>query len=483
MTLTGWHDVLVAGGAMLLVAAVLAVVGSALICAGFSRLVARKIPHALCGIFVAVAAFQITSLAVAIGVLIVTAAALAVGVERRLVPDILDGTRGRDYGLVGFAVGVLGAAVVFWPDRPAIAAGVLVLGLADAGAALVGNRFGRHPVAVGQAVRTLEGSAAFVAIASAISLVFMLVGFGSSVQMAVAVSAFVGLTTSAIELLVLPAADNLLITPWVALLLHVGHNLQSGEAFRWLAAAIVAFGAVPLTVRLRWLDLPGAIGAALVTAVAIGLGGWVWIVPVATFFILTSLLTAYRRAKRITSMRGLNQVVVNGMLPVMVPVIGYALTAHQAWFFVYIGGIAASTADSWASEIGRLSTKSPVSLRTRHRVPGGTSGAVSALGFVATWLGGLTIGVVGAIIGNPAMIVVGMAAGVAGSLLDSALGATVQGRFLCPACHAALEDRRHCGVQGELSSGYRWIDNDVVNAFANAMGMAVALAVFGLVSL
>ncbi|MGH3564058.1 MAG: DUF92 domain-containing protein [Mycobacterium sp.] len=481
MTPLLWHDIVVTGGATLLLAGVLAVIGYLLLRVGAGRLVARKIPHAVCGVFAAVMTFQLSSYAAIVGVLTVAMAALVFVVEKGALPDVLEGTRGRDYGLVGFAAGALVAVVAFWPDRIAIAAGLLVLGLADSGAALVGHRVGHHRVAVGGNVRSLEGSAAFVAIAFAISLAATLIGLESSVPVAVAVSVFVALTTAAIELLVLPAADNLLITPWVALLVHIGHDLSSADALRWLTAAIVGCATAPVMLRLRWLDLPGAIGAALVAAAAIGLGGWFWIVPAATFLVLTSMLTAYRRAKRFESLRGLNQVVVNGVLPLVVPAIGYALTRNQVWFVVYIGGIAASIADSWASEIGRFSRKLPVSLRSRRRVPRGTSGAVSPLGFAATWLGGSAVGAVGALIGNPAIIIVGMAAGIAGSLLDSLLGATVQGRFVCPSCHAAVEDRYHCGVPGELSSGNRWIDNEVVNAFANATGMAVAFGVIKLV--
>ncbi|MEZ0053027.1 uncharacterized protein (TIGR00297 family) [Mycobacterium sp. MAA66] len=479
-----WHDIIFGGGAVVLVALALMAVGRLLIRAGAGRLAARKIPHALCGVFVAVATYHLVNLSVAVGILSLTAVALVVAVERGLLPDILEGNRISDYGLVAFAVGVLVAAVAFWPDRVAISAGVLVLGLADASAALFGHRFGRHRVRVGQSVRSLEGSAAFAVVAFFISLAFTRVGMSLNIAESVAISVFIALTTACIELLVVSAADNLVITPWVALLLHLSRHLAPGEAQRWLLAATLAVAAAPVMFRLRWLDGPGAIGAALVTAVTIGLGGWTWIAPVATFFVLTSIITAYRREHREGShQRGLSQVVVNGVIPVMIPVIGYAVTGDQIWMFAYIGGIAASTADSWASEIGRFSSRPPISLRTRRRVPGGTSGAVSALGLAATWFGGLAIGITGALISKPSLIVVGIAAGLVGSLLDSVLGATVQGRYRCPTCHAALEETRHCGGHTELSYGYRWIDNDVVNACANATGMGVALAVFGLVSL
>lgn len=471
-----------AGSATLLLAGVLAAIGYLLLRAGAGRLTARKIPHAVCGIFAAAAAFELSSFTAIVVVLAVATLALVIVVERHALPDVLDGTRARDYGLVGFAAGAWVSVVAFWPDRVAIAAGLVVLGLADAGAALIGHRFGRHRVAAGGALRSFEGSATFVAVALAVTFAFTAIGLKLDVLTAVTVSIFVALTTASIELLVLPAADNLLVTPWVALLVHLSRDLSSTDSLRWLIASLFGCATVLVTTRMRWLDPPGAIGGAWVAAVAIGLGGWPWIVPAATFFVLTSVLTAYRRVESTGSLRGLRQVAANGVVPIAAPVIGYALTHNQVWFAVYIGGVAASIADSWASEIGRFSRRSPISLRSRRRVPKGTSGAVSPLGLIATCVGGSAVGVVGALFSDPTMVIVGLAAGIAGSALDSLIGATVQGRFVCPACEASVEDRYHCGVPGGLAAGRRWIDNDVVNTLANIAGAAVAFGVFELVS-
>jgi uncharacterized protein (TIGR00297 family) len=474
------HDLAIAGGGILLIALVLIIVGRLLARQGAGPLVTRKIPHALCGLFAAVAAFQLSNGAVVGGVLAIATVALAFIVERGLVPvpGVFDGTRARDYGLVGFAAGALLAVVAFWPDRVAIAAGVVVLGLADAGAALVGDRYGRHRVEAGGGVRSLEGSVAFVAIAFAVSLVFCRVGLELNSFMAVTVSLYVALTTAAIELLVWPAADNLLITPWVALLLHVARDLSTDDALRWLAAAVFGCAIVPFMLRMRWLDLPGALCGGLIAGVAVGLGGWAWIIPAAVFFSLTSVLTAYRRPGRSGGMRGMSQVAVNAGLPVLVPVIGYAITRDPLWYAVSIGGIAAGIADSWASEIGRFSSREPVSLRTFRRVPKGTSGAISPLGSAATVVGALAVGAFGALFGGLAMVPVGLAAGIIGSLVDTLIGATVQARFVCESCRATVEDRLHCGAPTRPSSGWRWVGNDAVNACANLTGMVTAFGVF-----
>lgn len=482
MSATVIHDLAIAGGGTLLIAIVLIVVGRMLARRGAGPLVTRKVPHALCGLFAALAAFQLSSQAVVAGVLAAATLALAFIVERGLVPvpGVFDGTRSRDYGLVAFAGGALLAVLAFWPDRVAIAGGVVVLGLADAGAALIGQRFGRHRVTAGGGVRTLEGSVAFVAIAFAVSWTFCRFGLELNSFMAVTVSIFVALTTATVELLVLPAADNLLITPWVALLLHLARELSTDDALRWLAAAVFGCAIVPFMLRMRWLDLPGALCGGLIAGVAVGLGGWAWIIPAAVFFSLTSVLTGYRRPVRSVGMRTMSQVAVNAGLPVLVPVIGYAFTRDPLWYAVSIGGIAAGIADSWASEIGRFSSRDPVSLRTFRRVVKGTSGAVSPLGSAATVLGALAVGCFGALFGGLPIVLVGLAGGIVGSLVDTLIGASVQARFVCGTCQATVEDGLHCGAPTQPSSGWHWVGNDVVNAFANVTGMLVGAAVFAL---
>jgi uncharacterized protein (TIGR00297 family) len=260
----------------------------------------------------------------------------------------------------------------------------------------------------------------------------------------------------------------------------VARELSTDDALRWLAAIAFGCAIVPFMLRMRWLDLPGALGGGLIAGVAVGLGGWAWIIPAAVFFSLTSLLTAYRRPVRAGGMRTLSQVAVNAGLPVLVPVIGYAFTGDALWYAVSIGGIAAGIADSWASEIGRFSSREPLSVRTWARVPKGTSGAISPLGSAATVLGALAVGAFGALFGGLAMVPVGLAAGILGSLVDTAIGASVQARFSCATCGATVEENLHCGAPTRASTGWRWMGNDAVNASANVAGMVVGFAVFAL---
>src|SRR5690606_16605206 len=65
--------------------------------------------------------------------------------------------------------------------------------------------------------------------------------------------------------------------------------------------------------------------------------------------------------------------------------------------------------------------------------------------------------------------------GIAGMLLDSLLGATVQERFRCPVCQRETEAPVHrCGTPTQRVGGWRGVNNDVVNFCATLAGALVA---------
>jgi uncharacterized membrane protein len=67
------------------------------------------------------------------------------------------------------------------------------------------------------------------------------------------------------------------------------------------------------------------------------------------------------------------------------------------------------------------------------------------------------------------------AAGVAGALADSIVGAVLQERRWCAACAVATERRVHtCGAATAHAGGLAWLRNDGVNLIATMVGAAVA---------
>jgi len=219
----------------------------------------------------------------------------------------------------------------------------------------------------------------------------------------------------------------------------------------------------------RWLTRGG-----LVAACAVGAGttwglGWGALALLAAFFLSGSVLSqlAERRGPRRTA----RQVLANGGVAAVAALLG-------AWPAA-AGAIAAAAADTWATEIGAFSPLPPRLITSGRRVTRGTSGGITALGTLGGVAGAATIAWLAHALG-PRGAAPGLAtltgAGVAGMLADSLLGATLQGRYRCPACDARFErGNTVCHEPVLLTGGWRWLDNDGVNLAATLCGAAVAL--------
>lgn len=242
------------------------------------------------------------------------------------------------------------------------------------------------------------------------------------------------------------------------------------------------------------LSRSGAAGALVVGTLVFGLGGWVWGVLLALFFVSSSLLSHFKEeAKRQAAekfekghRRDLGQVLANGGLGAVVAVLS-AIFPSEAWFSFYIGVMATVTADTWATELGTLARQPPRLITTGRRVEVGTSGGVSLLGTSVSLVGGLVIGLTAGLLtptlALPTAALIGAAGGLVGSLVDSLLGATVQQIYYCDVCQKDTERRIHkCGHETRPLRGWSWLNNDLVNLFSSMVGGAVAMGLWLAVS-
>ncbi|MGC4105803.1 MAG: DUF92 domain-containing protein [Thermomicrobiales bacterium] len=266
------------------------------------------------------------------------------------------------------------------------------------------------------------------------------------------------------------------------------------ELVRWAAGAIAAALIATAAWRARALAPSGVVAAIVVGAIMVGGGGWWAGVLLVTFFVASSGLS--RAGKRPEghllqargSRRDAVQVLANGGVAAACA-LAFAGTSHASWIVALAASLAAANADTWATEIGRLSGQRPRSIVTFRSVPSGTSGGISFAGTIASFAGAVFLGIVALIgwsnhwLANPAadtdvarllMIVTGT--GFLGAFADSILGATIQAQYHCPACDKATESPVHsCGTRTTPVRGVRWITNDVVNIAAIVVATAIAL--------
>ena len=252
---------------------------------------------------------------------------------------------------------------------------------------------------------------------------------------------------------------------------------------RAIAGGVLAVATTFVAWRARMLSASGAATSAVVGTLAIA-AGWSWGFLLLSVFVSASALSKLGERKKATLLapvlqkgdeRDAGQVFANGGIYAMAA-LGYIVFPSPVWQALGVGALAASAADTWATEIGTLVGGEPVSIISRKRVPPGTSGGVTLVGTMAG-AGGALFVAVGAPLANwPVPFAAVALGGIAGALADSLLGATVQARRWCDVCAKSTERLVHnCGTPTRHAGGVAGFDNDTVNAVCSGVGALVAL--------
>jgi uncharacterized protein (TIGR00297 family) len=257
----------------------------------------------------------------------------------------------------------------------------------------------------------------------------------------------------------------------------------------WLALVFaLAFAAAAWGIRL--LTFSGAVSTAIIGFIVFGLGGGKFLVPLLTFFLTSSLLSRLGKARKAnanaqdakSATRDAAQVWANGAIAVlMVLLFAYFVRIWPAYktrlfLMLFLAALATVNADTWATEIGKLSRRSPRLLSNWSQVAPGTSGAISGLGLFAGMLGSMLIPLVSYRLWNLqiAEFVAVAWAGFLGCFIDSLIGASVQAKFRDPVTGEITERTEIRGRRTHHFRGIRWLNNDWVNLLAGAGGALCA---------
>src|SRR5688572_23025300 len=257
----------------------------------------------------------------------------------------------------------------------------------------------------------------------------------------------------------------------------------------FILASIVAYAAY----RVRSLNKSGAFAATLVGTVIFGIGGWQWAVLLLTFFITSSGLSrAFKQRKTDLSEkfskgheRDAGQVFGNGGLATAFVLVHALFPESMIGWVGFAAALAAVNADTWATELGVLNPTPPRLITDlRKRVEKGTSGGISLWGTGASLLGSSLIASLAALLSPTGTLTTAhwlliTLAGLAGSLFDSFLGATVQAMFYCPVDKKETEKHplHACGTKTVHIRGWNWLNNDWVNFACSTFGVMIAVIV------
>ncbi len=282
----------------------------------------------------------------------------------------------------------------------------------------------------------------------------------------------------------------------------------------WLIALAIGLAInVPLFIWVR-LRRHLTIWACFIAAF-FGIAYWminpIFYLALFTFFISSNLLTKYRKKDKQSIQdkfekggeRDTSQVLANGLgglifslAHLLVFIFTDNVILSNAFIYAAIAAVATVTADTWGTEIGILSNDQPYwILNLKKKVERGTSGGISPKGTVAAFIGAIIVAVLMLLIEifwkNPIpvstswqvylFIPIAGIAGFIGALIDSLLGATIQGFFKCQVCSKGTEKRIHCKEPTKIIRGQEWFRNDHVNFLSSFLAglIAFGLGCFG----
>jgi uncharacterized protein (TIGR00297 family) len=252
---------------------------------------------------------------------------------------------------------------------------------------------------------------------------------------------------------------------------------------RALIGAVAALAIALAARRTRSLSVSGALAATILGTLAAA-AGWGWAALLIVYFVSSTALSHLGRVekeRRTSSIVGKGgerdavQVAANGGAFAVAALLA-VLQPDARWVALGIGSLAASAADTWATEIGILFGGRPRSILTFEPLAPGLSGGITAIGTLASAAGASFIVAAALALGlmtNPA--IAAALGGFGGALVDSLLGAVAQERRWCAACRSVTERAMHdCGCVTTRQRGLSWMTNDVVNFISAAAGGLLA---------
>lgn len=270
---------------------------------------------------------------------------------------------------------------------------------------------------------------------------------------------------------------------------------------RVVEATVVIIIAGAVSLKFNIVDRRGLLAGFVVGYLTYLFGGRIFFFPLLAFHISAGLFTKFRyqykrergAAEEKRGARGWRNVTANGGAPLV-----YALLANvsqmpisQQLTAAYFAALCSASADTLATEIGLLYRDDPSLITNlRKKVPPGTPGGVTIFGGLGQLLSAVMIILVtlsASFFSETkfslfSFITIMLFSSVFGPLIDSFVGATVQGRYRCSNCQKVTENKIHCNVTGRNVAGVDWIDNNVVNA-VSIISISVLVLILGAVNI
>ena len=252
----------------------------------------------------------------------------------------------------------------------------------------------------------------------------------------------------------------------------------------------LGIGAVLVALALwkKALTIPATITAFIVLVASAVFTGFTGVTAFSVSFVGAVAVGLVKRNKRKqredglyvhSGARSLVQVVANS-LPAIVYGAVYFGTGIKAFLIASAVTVVVGVADSFASDLGIIGDGKVINIVTFKECNRGMSGGVSLFGTASALITSVVVATIVFSVGEIGVkgLWITALSGFIGTLIDSVLGASVQGAYKCVECGKITERRLHCSSPTELIKGFRIVDNDVVNALSLMIAGAIAVGLY-----
>ena len=384
-----------------------------------------------------------------------------------------DAERGYPAGILIYPLSVLGLILWFHDELWKAAAIWGLLAAGDGMASILGQALGGPRLPWNDA-KGWVGSIGFVVFggAAAAGLIVWTLGLPAAALFSPRVLALalpLAVVCALVESMPTRLDDNFTVPVAGALTFALLERAQPAELLadpllgqRVAAGLAVNLGVALLAMKMRSIDLLGALAAVLIGTLITAGTGLAGFALMAAFFVIGSSVT--RLGYRIKLSRGIAQekggargwrnALANGGVPAILAVMAGMTSGGMRELFTlaYAASVATAAADTCSSVIGKAYGRRTFLITTLQPVAPGTEGAVSLEGTLGGALGGAAVAFLGAGLGlygwaAAALVAV---AGLLGSLAESVIGTFAEKRG--------------------------FLNNDQLNALNTAIGAAIAWA-------
>ncbi|MEX1188810.1 MAG: DUF92 domain-containing protein [Bacteroidia bacterium] len=385
----------------------------------------------------------------------------------------------KSWGIALFPLPYLALLFFFDNQREFIFIPMMILAISDALACIAGTTTAKKYYNLTGDKKSIIGSFTFFLS----SFVLLLLFWNSPLESTEFIIACIAiaLILSSLEALGSNGSDNLLIPTGAALLLYIEMQMpfQSNE-YLLLISLVIVFMLV--MVKMKWLEMSGALSAALLGFFVWRFAGWEFLAPLIWFLFSSSVIGKVLKVgkdisfeKKHGKARDWIQVLSNSWLFLILAIVfgiaseDFALSLIPKLYAV----MAIATADTWASEIGGRFSKKVIYLFNLKSHPKGISGGLSITGTFAGLLGGISIALIGYLTGHlPDLGILTAVAlfGFAGMLVDSLLASFLQKRYFNSAQGIYSDELKSGFIETEK---YRVLTNDQVNMISISLALFI----------